>query len=279
MILIADSGSTTTDWGALKKDRSIDFQTAGFNPFFTDQSKIIDAITFAIQDLFDPNNIRELWFYGAGCSSNENCLHIEEALSKLFKNASLHVEHDLLGAARASCGTSAGIACILGTGSNSCEFDGKNIIDNIPGLGHILGDEGSGSHLGKSLLKAFFYRELPDDLERDFIKKLQLSKPEILDRIYKKSQPNRFLASFTYFLSDHIRHPFIRQLVFNCFDEYTGRHILKYERARELPVFAVGSVAYYFKDILKECFSKHNILLKEVLQRPIENLKKYHSSQ
>lgn len=279
--LIADSGSTKADWVLLENDKRASFSTAGFNPFFVDSTRVEDELkSDLIPDLADAtdiNSITEVHFYGAGCSSNERCEVIAKALRHLFPEAGIFVEHDLLAAARALCGREAGIAAILGTGSNSCYYNGQEIVRNITALGYILGDEGSGGHMGRKLIKVYLNNEMPEELSKAFNKEYDLSTNDILTAVYSKTLPNRFLAGFSKFLSNHIDHEFCVETVNACLNKFFDRHICKYDQHKELPLHIVGSVGYIFVEQLKQIAASRGIALGRVLKSPLEGLVEYHS--
>lgn len=281
MILIADSGSTKTEWVLLEQQRVVaELYTQGINPYFQSVEQIAAVITEELLPQLPITNaplITNVFYYGAGCSSAAKCDMVREPLKQSFAHANIEVDHDLLAAARAACGTNKGIAAILGTGSNSCLFDGKNIVANQPSLGFILGDEGSGGHIGKELLKQFVYSELPADLYELFIREYMLNKEIILDNIYSKPMPNRYAASFTRFAGKHIGHPHVQQLVMDVFTEFFKRHISSYPDYTSYPLSAVGSVAHIFNAQLQAVAKRFNITLQQTIQKPMEGLIHYHT--
>lgn len=281
MILIADSGSTKTEWVLLEQQHIVaELYTQGINPYFQTVEQIATVIADELLPQLpatDAPLITHVYYYGAGCSSAPKCEMVRMPLVQTFINASIEVDHDLLAAARAACGTNKGIAAILGTGSNSCLFDGKNIVANQPSLGFILGDEGSGGHIGKELLKQFVYSELPADLYQLFIREYMLTKEVILDNIYTKPMPNRYAASFTRFAGKHIDHPHIRQLVMDVFTEFFKRHISSYPDYATYPLSTIGSVAYIFKAQLQDVATQFDVTLKQTIQKPMEGLIHYHT--
>lgn len=277
MILIADSGSTKADWMVLHHSGEITKQsTRGFNPFLQDSETIKNGLLEDFDDTLDKQKAESVYYYGAGCSDEYRNSIVEKALQVVFPNAKITVNHDLLACARALCGTDSGVACILGTGSNSCLYDGIEVIDNVKNMGFLVGDEGSGSHIGKELLRGYFYREMPQEILKDFNEKYPEGQRGILNNIYDKPSPNVYLASFSRFMSDHKTHPYVQHIVYKSFDEFTRRHILKYEGCQGLPIHFVGSVAYYFKDILEIVLSSYGLELGNVIKKPIDNLVKFH---
>jgi glucosamine kinase len=281
MILIADSGSTKTEWVMLDQQRVVaECYTQGINPYFQSIEQIAAVIADELIPQLPATDVpltTHVHYYGAGCSSEPKCEMVRIPLTQLFTRATIEVDHDLLAAARAACGTHKGIAAILGTGSNSCLFDGKNIIANQPSLGFILGDEGSGGHIGKELLKQFVYSELPSDLYQHFMREYMLTKEAILDNIYTKPMPNRYAASFARFAGKHIGHPHIQQLVTDVFHEFFKRHISSYTDYTSYPLSTIGSVAYIFKEQLQAVATQFNVTLQQTIQKPMEGLIHYHT--
>jgi glucosamine kinase len=277
MIFIADSGSTKADWKILHTSGEVTSQsTRGFNPFIQNSEAIKVGLLKDFADSVERTKAESVFYYGAGCSDDYRNSIVEVALQKIFPNAKITVNHDLLASARAVCGTEAGIACILGTGSNSSLYDGIEIIDNVRNMGFLVGDEGSGSHIGKELLRGYFYREMPKDILIDFNKSFPEGHRGILDRIYDNPKPNVYLASFSKFLSNHKGHPYIQHLVFKSFDEFVKRHVLKYDGCQNLKIHFVGSVAYYFKDILEIVLASYDLEIGNVIKKPINRLVDFH---
>ncbi|MFK7947352.1 MAG: N-acetylglucosamine kinase [Saprospiraceae bacterium] len=279
MHLIADSGSTKTAWRLIDGENTIiPLETIGYSPQYVTTNEMIDDLmkVFVPQLPVLTKDISKISFYGTGCSTLRTVSIIQLALENVFEKATIDVNHDLLGAARALCGHSPGVACILGTGSNSCLYDGKFITDNIPSVGFMLGDEGSGGYLGKKLVRAYFYRELPQDLEMAFAKKYQLTRDDMLLNVYKKPAPNRYLASYTKFLSEHLNHPFIWQFVKNGFQDFLNAMVLKYDNIECLPINFLGSIAVHFEAVLKEVLIENKLQFGRVIDNPVDELVKYH---
>ena len=278
MIFIADGGSTKADWRIIdNKGKQQETSTIGFNPFFFSEDRIVSELQKKFAKDFPVDGARKVYFYGSGCSDPYRCSIVEGAFQQIFTNAeNILVEHDLLASAKATCGDEPGIACILGTGSNSALYNGKTVVDNITNLGHMLGDEGSGSYLGKMLIRGYFYREFPKSIREKFEDRYKVSKRDILNRIYDYPDPNVYLASFARFMSDNKDHLYIQQLVYRAFSEFIDRHVRKYHRHNELPVHFVGSVAYYFSDLLEMVLAERDLIMGTIIKRPIENLVKYH---
>lgn len=276
MIVVTDSGSTKADW-IFAQDGGQEHQvrTAGVNPFLHTSHQITDMVGHVLSGAAPVQDVDEVYFYGAGCSDEKRCQIMHNGLRSIFPNANIHVEHDLLAAARAACGRDPGIACILGTGSNSCAYDGTRIIDNVPSLGYLVGDEGSGCHLGKSLLKAYYYREMPEDLAKEFKDELAFDKTAVFDQIYG-DKPNVYMASLSEFITRRQDQPFARSLASECFREFLQRHVLKYDSHLELPIHFVGSIAFLYREILQEVLDSMGLQFGKVVRKPISELVAFH---
>lgn len=277
MILVADSGSTKCDWmflGITKVPRHI--ESMGFNPFFHKKELIVKELKKTFKD-HTLSKFTHVYFYGSGCSSEANREHIKSALSEVFTDARIQVAHDLEAAAIATCGNKEGISCILGTGSNACYWNGKAIQPQIPafGLGYVLGDEGSGMHMGKLLLRAYFYNEMPINL-RLYFESNNHSKEDILDHIYNKPNPNVYLASYTRFLADNINFKYIESIVLTAFRDFFTTHIVKYNKHKNVPVHFVGSVASVFQNQLMQVAKEFKVSVGTIIKQPIQNLFEYH---
>ena len=279
MILIADCGSTKTDWclldcGEIKKR----IFTGGMNAVMLTGEEISGRIASELMPQLGDEPIDSVFFYGAGCLAEEVCDNVRRAIAHNIPSARLiEVDTDLLAAARALCVRSAGIACIMGTGSNSCFYDGDKIVDNVSPLGFILGDEGSGAVLGKILVGDVLKNQLPADLCRKFLDKYELDRLTIIRRVYREPQANRFLASVTPFLLENITHPAIHELVVNSFKAFFRRNVLQYERARQLTVNFVGSIAWYYRDLLGEAASDMGCTVGKIIKSPMDGLIANHS--
>lgn len=277
MILIADSGATKTDWclGSHKSDARV-FQTQGINPFHQSAEHINRVLKEELlpQLTEDAKAITNVHFYGAGCTP-EKAPIVKDLLQTLLPDAIIDVQSDLLGAARALCGKEQGIACILGTGSNSCEYNGKKIIANVSPLGYILGDEGSGAVLGKRLVGDCLKHQLPEHICQAFLEETRLTPAEIIDKVYRQPQANRFLASLTPFLSRHREEPEIHTLLIGCFSDFLQRNVMQYNYPA-CKVHFTGSIAWYFQEEVKEAAKKLAIQTGKFIQSPIHGLINYH---
>lgn len=278
MIIVVDSGSSKADWRIIGDQTSFSLSTMGFNPVFHAEELIHTEVNKAFENKSFLDQVQQIFFYCAGGWDVKRKNVISNALGRIFVNADIRVEHDLLGAARAACARDAGITCILGTGSNSCLYDGEEVIDNITNLGFMLGDEGSGTFLGKKLIRAYFYRELPQDLVEQFDIVYPGGKSEILDKVYGKETPNVYLASFVPFFATHRDHIFIQKLLYASFEEFVDRHVRKYKNHISLPVHFIGSVAYHFQDFIKVVLEERAMQCGSFIQKPIDSLADFHTS-
>jgi N-acetylglucosamine kinase-like BadF-type ATPase len=274
MILIADSGSSKTDWTVLENNQIQEFfQTVGINPYFWTTEQIVEELWANVVGHVGEQNITKIYFYGAGCSTEPKKNVVQTAFSEIFKKAYIiQIEHDLQAAAVALCGKEAGVACILGTGSNACVFDGKKIINQPINLGFWLGDEGSGGWLGKELIKAYLHKEIPEDLWQDLKNTYNIALEEVLENAYQKKSPNRYFASFAPFLSKHIENEFIQNMLIQNFNSFLEKYILKMPEVQTLPIHFVGSVAFYFHEILGECLKQKELQMGKIIKSPMEGL-------
>ncbi len=279
MIIIADSGSTKTTWN-LTDPASGTIQslvTVGINPFYQDEESIYSLIKDAFGKA--PGIIDTVYFYGAGCANPEVNRIVSNALERFFNAHVTEVASDLLAAARSLCQHSEGLVAILGTGSNSCYYDGNGIAAQVSPLGFILGDEGSGAVLGKRLLADILKNQLPANLVQHFFEAYPIQKADILDHIYKKPFPNRYAAGFTRFIAQHIQEPAMQNLVLSEFKAFIQRNILQYDAASQLPLHAVGSIAWHFRDQLREAAKNEGIAIGKVVQDPMPGLLAYHQAE
>ena len=275
MKLIAESGSTRTEWALVEDNRLIQRAfTEGLNPFFQTRREISRSVRLGLPEHFFKRKLEQVYYYGAGCTSYEKKNVLGASLVAQFKTP-IQVESDLLAAARGLFKCEAGIACILGTGSNSCLYDGKGIVKSISPLGFVLGDEGSGAVLGKLLVGDVLKNQLPAALQEAFWAESGLTPAIIMEKVYKGSFPNRFLASLSPFLLRHIEEPAIRDLVSNSFRAFFTRNVMQYDY-REHPVYLTGSIAWYYQDILKDVAREFELRLGTIVQSPVQGLIHYH---
>jgi glucosamine kinase len=276
-ILIADSGSTKCEWCLLDNNKKKKFITKGISPYFLNSNEIVALLQKELLIKLKQNNIEKIFFYGTGLKDNNNKRIIHTSLQKIFTNAYIEVQTDLLGAARALCKNEKGIACILGTGCNSCYYNGKKVLKNSPGLGYVLGDEGSGAYLGKKVLQHFLYSTFDEELMFAFEKKYNTNVDEILNHVYKQPQPNRYLASFALFLAENRNHYMIENIIEDGLNDFFFTHLRKYHESWLYPVHFTGSIAYGFKDVIKSLCNSYEIELGNVIKQPIDGLIQYHS--
>jgi N-acetylglucosamine kinase-like BadF-type ATPase len=276
--LIADSGATKAEWCLLNNGKKKILFTQGISPYFLNTDQIAELVTKELITKLKNVTVEQVFYYGTGCANIENAKSIKKALSRVFTKAQVHVNTDLMGAARAVCGNEKGIACILGTGSNSCYYNGKSIVKNSPGLGYVLGDEGSGAYLGKKVVQYYLYNTFDEDLRSRFDAKFITSTSEILDNVYKKPLPNRYLASFTLFLAENRGHYMIENIIEDGLNDFFFQHLCKYAEVWKYPVNFVGSVAAGFKDVIAELCSSYEFELGTILKNPMEGLIKYHNN-
>ncbi len=276
MIMIADSGASKTDWRIIGQEGAIEqAQSLGYNPYIQPE----DQFDREIREVLVPQvtkPISKIYYYGTGCSSDKNRKIIRTTLERYFTGAHIEVWHDLLAAARALCGEEKGIACILGTGANSCYYDGVHIVDNVTSLGYVLGDEGSGAYFGKRLVADYLRKDLPEKLWDQFKRRFPLDRHEILDRVYSQEMPSRFLGSFTHFIFQHLKEPYCYQLVYDGFSQFFEKNVMRYEGYQKLKVHFVGSVSFYFSDILRQVANDKSITVKNIMESPIAGLTLYH---
>lgn len=280
MILIADSGSTKTDWILTDYDNNQSrYSTIGYNPYFTDSSTIYNSLTHKLVSQLDVATVKKVFFYGAGCSTPEKKKIVYNALISCFPYAEVFVKHDLLGAARALLGNNSGFAAIIGTGSNTCIYNGSEIEKNIDSLGYLLGDEGSGSYIGKKIIKDYMRGYLPSELSDKFNQTYQINNEDIFDSIYHKISPNRFLASFCKFADENKEHEYIKTIVRESFHDFFKNLVRNYPGYENYTFNCIGSVGYIFKDVLKEVTMSYSMETGKIIRSPIEDLVNYHLNQ
>ena len=277
MILIADCGSTKIDWCVLDKDRVVArVATCGMNAMLLTEDEMASNIARELMPSISAYPIDEVYYYGAGCLGDV-CDNVRRAIARNIDAKVIEVASDLLAAARALCADQPGIACIMGTGSNSCYDDGKEIVDNVSPLGYILGDEGSGAVLGKLLVGDVLKKQLPEPLCEKFLTQFGLDRLTIIKRVYKEPAANRFLASLSPFLIQNIEEPSIHRLVLNAFKAFFVRNVSNYPMYKTLPVNFVGSIAIYYRNVIEEAAAAFDIKIGTVLKSPMDGLIKYHS--
>jgi len=280
MLIIADGGATKADWVIVKHNGEQQATTTtGFNPNYVSGDRISEIIRQELVAGLPFEITGTVFYYGTGCWDAGRRQIVVDAIQRELPKAEINGSHDILAAARATCGHRPGIACILGTGSNSVLFDGEQIVDNVTNLGFLLGDEGSGAQIGKMLVQAYFYREMPAELQPIIEQVCPNGRKDILDKVYAGGVPAAYLASFTQLFAEKQAHPFVRALVKKSFTEFLTRHVCKYKGHEILPVSFVGSVGYHFQSILEEAVNDLNLIPGIFIKKPIENLVKYHLEQ
>jgi N-acetylglucosamine kinase-like BadF-type ATPase len=276
MLLVADSGSTKADWLLFDGDKITGpIHTMGFNPFFHSSEFVLESLMKSEEMKNIRDQITNVKFFGAGCSSDDRNEIIALGLRNFFTKADVLVEHDLLACAIATCGNTKGIACIIGTGSNSCYFDGAEVHERNYGLGYILGDEGSGSYFGKKLLTYYLYERLPSDLQKDFKETYHLSKNDIIDKVYKEPNPNVWLASFSRFLSKHQEHPYIKEMILQGMRDFCNLYVCDFPTYKTEKVHFVGSVAFIFSAELHQVADELGFTIGKIIKQPIDDLMQY----
>jgi len=275
MILVADSGSSKTDWMGYHPNEPIKFHTQGINPYFLNAQDIAKLFTRKKDLGFNPDDVKEIYFFGAGCSSPDKHEVISNGLSLFFTKAFISVEHDLLGSAYATCGNKEGLTCILGTGSNISYYDGDVVHTSKHGLGYVLGDEGSGTHFGKKLVTSYLYGKMPKELAVLFAQEYKIDKETVISNVYQSASPNTYLASLSKFMVKHTDHPFISKLIYDVFQEFVQTNIKDYSNYRNLDCHFVGSIAFYYQDILHEVCKVNGVKIGNIMQKPIEGIYDY----
>ena len=279
MILIADSGSTKTDW-VLHDGEAIVLRinTQGLNPTQQSAEDIYKVISEELDGKIAPEAPETIYFYGAGCAYETADNRMKKALEQYFTTRDIHIHSDLLAAARALCGHEEGIACILGTGANSCLFDGEKITENTPSLGYILGDEGSGAHLGRQLVSDCIKKQLSNELRQKFLSQYNLDVATILEKVYHTPLPNRWLASFTPFLHENRENPEIKMLLKHCFTQFFQRNTMVYRRSW-LPIHVIGGVGVHFATEIKETAESLGLSVGNIMESPMAGLIEYHKTK
>jgi glucosamine kinase len=277
-ILIADSGATKAEWCLLNGKKKQTIFTPGISPYFLSTENIRELVQQQVAPSLKKAAVQQVFFYGTGCANPDNAKSVKKALKAVFPDAVVSVDTDLMAAARALCGTEKGLACILGTGSNSCFYNGKTIVKNSPGLGYVLGDEGSGAYLGKKVLQYFLYDTFDEDLRARFDAKYATTRVEILDNVYKQPLPNRYLASFTLFLAENRGHYMIENIIEDGLNDFFFQHLNKYNEVWKFPVNFVGSVADGFKDVIKLLCDSYEFELGKILKNPMQGLVSFHKA-
>ena len=279
MILLVESGSTKTSWKLV--DSTLDtavFNTIGLNPIFLSKDEII-AVLLSI-DIYEflKNKKFNVYFYGAGCSQFESKNLIIDSFIEVFQNAIIVVESDIEAAVVASLGKKRGIAGILGTGANICVFNGKKIVETRSGLGYVLGDEGSGAHLGKTLIQDYLNENMPSEIIKDFNITFNLTKKNIISKVYKEAGANLFFAGFSKYIQKNLAKDYFYNLSYQCFLDFFEIHIEKIDNYKDYELGLVGSVAYYYQDIIRKIAKEKDIVIKSIIEKPIDELSDFYLS-
>ena len=277
ILLIADSGSTTTDWAVVANGNTLHIKTPGINPVHQDDTTIECTIAQGLCPQMANIAPTHIYFYGAGCVGGEANMRLHNILHKHFGQAHIEIESDLLGAARSLCGRNEGIAGKLGTGANSCFYYGCKIVSNIPPLGYILGDEGSGASLGKAFLRALLRNELGKKLLDEFYTTFDTDYRRLITRIYREAAANRYLASLSPFIASHLDNDAVRTIVANTFASFIDNHIMRYDY-KNTPLHLTGSVAYYYRDVITQVAHTRGIEMGTITRTPIDGLITYHTN-
>lgn len=278
IILIADSGSTKTDWvlcnGSIIVKR---IKTQGLNPTIQSSDEILAVLKAELANNIDTTAPQKIFFYGAGCAYETANNRMKQALEAIFTTKEIEIYSDLLASARALCGHEEGIACILGTGSNSCLYDGKDIIDNTPSMGYILGDEGSGAHLGRQLVSDCVKKQLPKAIREKFMQEYNLDVATILERVYHTPLPNRWLASLTPFIQENKKNAEVHTMLKHCFTQFFQRNVMVYRRSW-LPIHISGGIGMNFSEEIRETAESLGLSVGNIVESPMEGLIKFHSN-
>ena len=278
MILVAESGSTKTDWCLIDHENKIScFRTGGLNLYYQSTIDIQRTLANEVIRLI-PFGPEKIYFYGAGCTPGKKSKLFEKILRKFFNESVIEVQSDLLAAARSLFQNQPGIACILGTGTNTGHYNGSAIDLHVPGLGYMLGDEGSGAVLGKKFLSFYLRNNLPEQIMEAFVKQYQLNKEDILENVYKMQFPNRFLGSFVPFIAHHQEHPYVYQMIYHHFSDFYNQILSKYRDYIHEKISFTGSVAYYFSDFIRNIGNENGFQVQQIDKSPLEGLLQYHSN-
>lgn len=273
MILVADSGSSRSDWMLhLPDSKPLRFRTKGLNPFFVNEKEIASVLGQVQEIIPYINEINELYFFGAGCTTPDRRELVSNALTEIFPNSFISVESDLQGSAYATFGGAKGLICNIGTGSDSSYYNGESLEQGLYGIGYVLGDEGSGAWFGKQLITAYLYEQMPRDLMRIFKEAHPITKDIIIKNVYQKDRPNAYLASFAEFMAENRAHPYIDNLLRNGFDEFVRTNVMTYPNFWEYECNFVGGIAYHFDLHLREVCNLHGVRIGKILKNPIEEI-------
>lgn len=280
MILIADGGSTKADWIALDNDKNEVFRvrTLGLNPAVVPKEELANRIVNVFQLMNIKDEVKKIFFYGAGCGTEAPIKFFNNVLQEIFINAQISIEEDMLAAVYAASGKKPAIVCILGTGSNSCYFNGSELEIIAPSLGYSVMDEASGNYFGKMLLRDCFYGKMPKPIKKKFEEQFNVDADFIKMNLYRQPNPNAYLATFAKFMFEFKDEEYIKKIIKKGFEEFFKYRVLTYGKTADTPIYFIGSIAFYFREILEKVAKKHNLKITDVIQRPINNLLEYHKN-
>lgn len=274
--LIADCGATKGEWLLMNGKKSTTIFTQGISPYFLNTEQITNLLKTELLPELKKVQVDEIHYYGTGCFNPVNSKSVQKALKTCFPGAKSNVTHDVMAAARALCGHEKGVACILGTGASSCYYNGKKIVKNSPGLGYVLGDEGSGAYLGKKVIQYYMYGTFDEELRARFDAMYTTNPSEILDNVYKKPLPNRYLAGFARFLADNRGHYMIENIIEDGLNDFFFHHLCKFPEIWTKPLHFTGGVAFGFQDVIRQLCSSYEFELGTILRNPMQGLAVYH---
>jgi glucosamine kinase len=275
--LIADSGATKAEWCLLSGTNIKTFFTQGISPYFLNSEQISDLLLKELKPNLKNISVDEIFYYGTGCSNPENIGIVKKALRQVFAGAKVHVDNDLVAAAKSVCGRKKGMVGNLGTGSFCCYYDGKKIAKQTPGIGYALGDEGSGAYLGKKVIQYYLYEIFDEDLRARFDAKYVTTRAEILENVYKKPLPNRYLASFAIFLAENRGHYMVENIIEDGLNDFFFCHLRRYKESFMFPVHFVGGIAFGFQDVLQDLCATYQMEQGKIFKNPMQGLVEYHS--
>ncbi|MCG1036544.1 N-acetylglucosamine kinase [Polaribacter sargassicola] len=280
MILIADGGSTKADWIAINnnKEEAFRVRTLGLNPAIVPEKELHNRIINMFQLINIKEDVKEIHFYGAGCGTPKPVEILKAILESIFINAKVYISEDMLAAVYAATGKEPALVCILGTGSNSCYYDGENMEMLTASLGYILMDEASGNYFGKKLIIDYFYKQMPSEIAVKFEEEFELDVDYIKKNLYREPNPNMYLASFAKFMFDFKENEYIKEIIKKGFQEFFKYRVLPYNKTVDTPIYFIGSIAHYFRDILEDIAEENKLKITDVIQRPIDNLLEYHKN-
>ncbi len=281
MILIADSGATKTLWALLQNSGDLlgTYTTIGFSPLFHERADILPVLEQQAVLKQYAAQIQDIYYFGTGCSTPARCQKMETIFQEFFPKAGIHISTDMYAVAIATCFDEAGISCILGTGANSCYYNGNTLHEATPSLGYVLGDEGAGSYLGRNLIRHYLYQRLPKELHDSLAAQHEITKEIVLHQLYKTTHPKKYLASFTHFLGQHKTHPYVQEMLYQGFSEFLEYHVCIYPNHQKLPIHFSGSVAFYFQEMLQKALANKQLQKGKIIRNPVQELVRYYQQK